>query len=776
MEMDQTQAAAAPVAADPEKPPQLTQSPPRPEDMELSERANLAALYNEEEAKKFVTKLLDKYQRDVASRAMRMKKVKDLQEQYALVAKPKNFPFQKAANVKTPTITGPNLQIQSRLYDMIWPRAGKVFSVISGDIQNSEVAKTAETFANSYVRYKLPYMAQSLDATLHQMCLYGSTFRRTYWDAYEKKVRSDFVGIEDFVVAYDQQSHDPSLSDVEFYTMVHHMTIDTIEEYGIEGSFINADRVRAKRGEAEHSEHYDQNRKIDGTDVDTEDEFAPRQVLEIHCRWKLPKSGKHPAFDGRAHWLVVVVDAGSETLLKVSLREEDDPDDKRRYDRQMQEYQQRLMAQEQYAVALESYKQRLLQAQAMTLAAPPDVAAMVPHPDPGPAPQQPEPPGQPPKPARKRQICFFTHYRCFPLDGCFYGLGYGDILYGLALAMNTLINQHIDGITLKNSKPMFMSRQLRMQKGAINVQPGEVVEVDGPVDAIRNGIMFLDPPQNDPSTMSLVKMLDGMKDGMVGSSDLMSGQAPGSNQTKVGMQILAEQAMTPITVLGRRVESYFQSELYKIWRCWGVFLEDEEVADIVNDNGAPESIKVGKAMFAPTAQLVPSSDPRIKSQRVEEFNQLFGFVQNNPFVQQSPAAQPTLRALTEQGYRLFGGESLIQYLPPPQVGPPPPPPPKDPNEENAGFLRNEAPEVHPEDNDEAHTATHMMFGQSPEAQLMDAKQRQAYEQHMRNHAAAKITKGAKALEQQRNAILGPQGGGPGPMEGQPGNPAAGGMA
>ena len=62
-------------------------------------------------------------------------------------------------------------------------------------------------------------------------------------------------------------------------------------------------------------------------------------------------------------------------------------------------------------------------------------------------------------------------------DG-FYGLGYGDLLYGLCLAENTILNQHIDGVTLKNAKPMFMSRSLRMKRGEINVQPGSAIEVD----------------------------------------------------------------------------------------------------------------------------------------------------------------------------------------------------------------------------------------------------------------------------------------------------------
>jgi len=416
----------------------------------------------------------------------------------------------------------------------------------------------------------------------------------------------------------------------------------------------------------------------------------------------------------------------------------DDPDDKRRYERELKAYQDSV-------AAIASFEAEMSLG-ALPMAPPPVL-------------------GTPPKPARRRQICFFTHYRCFPSDG-FYGLGYGDLLYGLSMAQNTMLNQHIDGMTLKNAKPMFMSRQIRMQRGAVNVQPGEVIEIDGPVNQIRDAIMFLDPPDNDPSTVHLVKLLDGMKDTMVGSSDLMSGQVPGSNQTKAGMQILAEQMMAPISVLGRRIREAFRHELEKIWRCWGVFLEDEEIADIVIEGNQTQEVQVGKWMFSPSARLMPASDARMKSQRVEDHMSLFSYVMQNPVIQQNPqVGMPILMKLTEDGFRIFpDGDKLIPLLQPP---PPPPPQPKPQYEENAGFLRGEDSPVHPADDDESHMRDLMQFMQSPEAQTMDHTGRAMAEKHMRFHAAGLTQKRGMQLEQQfgQQVVPGLGGGGPGPMAG-----------
>ena len=795
------------------------QPPPPSPTQEISEKDNLAAVFRRDELKKIGAKVCSKFSADVSSRADRMKKLKLLQDAYAMKAKPKSFPFHNAANVMTPTVAGPQLQIQARLFDMTWPATGKVFYAIAGSAEEMSIAGVAETFANSYVRYKMPYMSQGLDDTLHQMCLYGSAFRRTYWDAYERKVRSDWIPIDDFVVAATQRSQDPSMSDVPRYTMVHRMSATDIDNYILDGIFTldpeGKEKLKKSTADTALTDFGAATAKIDGVASGEADEDSLRQVLEQHCRWQMPKDGRHPAFDGRSHYVMITVDAATEEVLRITLREEDDPDDKRRFDRQMQAFEQYM----QQKAVVEAAQMAQLQAQ---LAPPPPMDATM---DPGMAPMGPPdasgppemggmdvagPPGSdafgamvdragplptggmasaepppvpempapvnPPTPIRKRQICFFTHYRCFPSEG-FYGLGYGDMLYGLSLALNTTINQHIDGITLRNAKPMFMSRQVRMQRGAVNVQPGEAIEVDGPVSAIRDAIMFLDPPDNDPSTVPLIKMMDGMKDAISGSSDMMSGQAPGSNQTKVGMQILAEQANLPISVLGRRVKEAFRHELDKIWRCWGVFLEDDEITDVVNEAGLPDKVQIGRWMFSPNARVVPAADPRIRSQRMEDHMALVQYVMNNPMLQDPSVGAPIVRALTEQGFRLFpDGDKLLALLPPPKPpGPPPPPPPKPQYEENADFLRGKDNPVHPDDDDDAHADDLMLFLQSPPAQAMDKVGRDMAERHLRFHKAAAISKKGKQYDEQRQQELsGPGPGGPPPMDGPPGNPPPGG--
>ena len=75
----------------------------RPDDQGDTERSNLAAAMTAEMQKVIAAKVRERFDRDLSSRSDRMKRLKDIQEAYALVPKPKNFQFHKAANVRTPT-------------------------------------------------------------------------------------------------------------------------------------------------------------------------------------------------------------------------------------------------------------------------------------------------------------------------------------------------------------------------------------------------------------------------------------------------------------------------------------------------------------------------------------------------------------------------------------------------------------------------------------------------------------------------------------------------
>ncbi|HYF55370.1 MAG TPA: hypothetical protein VEA41_14025, partial [Salinarimonas sp.] len=203
------------------------------------ESANIVNLFSEEERKKLGDTVVDDFDSDNRSRAGRMKKCKEFTELYAALTKAKSFPFQNAASINLNVLSYTSLQVHARLFDMIWPDNGKVIYSAPSTIDDFARAALTEKFANSYLRNKMPEMAQGLDDTLAQVVIYGSAFRRTYWDTYESRARTDWIPIEDFVVAHEFRSQDPSMRDVPRYTMVTHPTLWELELYSNQGVYAN---------------------------------------------------------------------------------------------------------------------------------------------------------------------------------------------------------------------------------------------------------------------------------------------------------------------------------------------------------------------------------------------------------------------------------------------------------------------------------------------------------------------------------------------------------
>jgi len=732
-----------------------------------SEITNLVTLYSDEEQKKLAAQVCRDYDGDVKSREPRMRKIKEYYGLYASVMKAKNFPFQNAANVNLPVLTYPMLQVQGRLFDMIWPANGKVLYAAPTSLDDIERANTAETFANAYIRDRMPEMAQGLDDTLHQVCINGSAFRRTYWNATEGRVCSDWIPIEDFVVAHSKRSQDPSMRDVQRYTMVQHLTMFDLEGLGDGGTYVNVDKVKAQEPERTHeSPLVKQLETIDGSSAttDTTLEDKPRQVLEQHRILRLPnKPEAHAAFDGKPHAVIVTVDEMSETVLSIVVREEPDPADFPRFTRETQAHDQHVDMLKQFATASQSAQEMLMAAQ-QGMPLPPDFS--MPQPPPPPKGMQFGPDGSPipPKPQRMREICFFTHYRAFPSEG-FYGLGFGDFLAPLNKGVNALINQHIDGVTLRNAKPGFISKQMKGQRGTIELRPGVLTEVDAPSGSIKDGIAWMDSPLNDPTTMPLVELLLGLGDKLVASSDLMSGQTSSANRTAKETQILAEQAMAQITVLARRIKEAFRHELDKIWRCWGVFLPDEEVVSVVGDGQQPTTVKIGRDMFRPDARVIPAADPRTKTQRVDESTAVYTLVTQSPYINQGlppPQREQAMALATEDMLRSLGAERYVKLVQPPPPPPPGPPPPRPYWAEDADFLRGKDSQPNPSDDDEQHIIGHSSVLGSPAGAAMDKKGRDMVEHHIRLHHAQLIDK--KGIDKGPHVHPALQGGPPMPQE------------
>lgn len=739
------------VSLAPAKPDEADPTKPR-------ESVNMVEFFDASELAKMSSRVTDDFDDDVQSRTEHMRQLRRWYELYASVKRVKNWPFQNAANVNEPLLTYAILQVHGRLFDMLIPAKGNLFNSLPTRIDDeAEVdrAERTEIYFNWYLRENVPDYRMSYDDTLWQLCIFGSTFRHSYWDETEGRVCPEWISVEDMVVPYACRITDPTMRGVPRYTRVRHMTLPDIEERVDSGEYDAkaAEKVKPATAQADKdSEFKDAVDSVDGISprssrfMDDED----RQVLEQHCKLRLPKDPtRHESFDGKYHPLIVTVDADSGAVLRIVLREEDDPKDAKRY-------AQALAAHDQASQALEAH----------TLTGGVGL-------DGTPIPAPPEP-GEPPKKPRKREVFFFTHYKCFPSEG-FYGLGFGAFIGPMNEAVNTIINQQIDRATVNNAGGGLISRQVRFQRGPINRQPGEYTEVDAPPAALRDGLVNWPQVNPDPEGRWFVEHIEQLANRTSGAGDTLSGEPVGSNETARAAMARYEQAQKQISILAARIIGYLTCDARIVWRLLSVYLDADEYENVVDAAGKPRQIKIGPEDFIADARVQPTADARLTShaQRLAEAMDAFHFIcdpTSPPELSQNAALR---HAIIERVLIAMDAHDMVELLGPPP-GPPQPPPPVPQWQENASFLNDQDAKVNPADDDDEHLVEMQMFKADPlgYARLSPTGKKMA-DNHERSHFGAKIVKERQADEQRKQAgaaLLGPGGGGPVGMAPVPGGP------
>lgn len=151
---------------------------------------------------------------------------------------------------------------------------------------------------------------------------------------------------------------------------------------------------------------------------------------------------------------------------------------------------------------------------------------------------------------------YFVKYTFLPNpDGGFYGAGFGLLLGGINEALNTLINQLIDAGTLSNLQAGFMSKGIRINKGAMKIGPGEWIPVNNFGDDLRKGIFPL--PVKEPSAVlfNLLGILASTGKEIASVSEVFTGKFPGQNTPASTTSAVIEEGMKVFTSIHKRIHA-----------------------------------------------------------------------------------------------------------------------------------------------------------------------------------------------------------------------------
>jgi hypothetical protein len=690
---------------------------------EAPEIVNLVEELNEDQRKDLAKQVEQGFEDDRASREPRMRRMRKAQKLFSSDMDPKSAPFMNAANVNVPVLLNARRQYSSRLWDMLVPASGDLAKVHVTSTKSVERASKTERYFNSFLRYDLPEYSLSWYDTIHQVVGPGSGFRRRYYDLNQKRICVDSLPMEDVVVSYSEKNVDPTMRGVARYSVVLRMREPKWQPLVDDKTFVLKDEKDGEKTSGEEipsSEFQRGADKIDGVlpPGDSTASKKPRIFVEQYLWWKLPKKKDVPGFDDGWHPVIAWLDVKTRQIVRLVLREEDDPTDKRRYERQRQARAEAMIA---------------LQLRAMN----PPVDEM----------GDPIPGGLadftiPPEPAapRKRETCFLLHVRGFSSDG-FYGSGFDDACGPLNIAINTIINQVIDASTMKNAGGGWYSSQIRMPAGALSYSPGEYHRAEAPAAVLKDGIKDRISPEPSVVSLPMVNFLQASAEQATSSGGVLSGEKPASHEAATTTQIRVEEARSQILVLARLIAIAMSAEFRGLWRDLSLFLDEEEAQRIVNDDGSVEEYQLSRQDFISDADVVPSADPGVTSQMelVAKAEKFLGTVLQNPLTAQNPEM---LHAATVDYFSALGKRGYTKLLQAPQQGPPPTVPQW---QENADFLMERDHPVNPDDDDDAHLMEMGVFWKDEQGgQSLSPTGKKMYDAHARAHMAQRLIKERQA--------------------------------
>lgn len=517
-------------------------------------------------------------------------------------------------------------RMHSRVYDQQFPANGEFFGIRPTDALDLERSIRVAKHLNWQILQQIPEYVMNHDVLIMQWLLYGSAFSYLYWDPIKNRPCHEVCGTEDIVMPYTHRSTDPSMADVPRITRIlrlyrhqldalaesgYYGNLDAIDDKELDGSVSSGAEGQGFMASVSDSagaqSMTEVQQKAQGFEPQAEDaeggKDGPRRLLEMHRWYKLPGEKRERA-------IIATVDEKTKVLIGVRLREDEDPADRARYNREKAAARAAYDAEmAQYTANMSMYMQGPPAPGVQAPGAPPQmpVGGVPPMgPPPMPPPPQPEEPDAP----RMVPINFFTHFVCIPNPESTLGFGVGYMLEGLNMVADTIASQIVDAGTLANTATFLFSRQAKMRRGPLIIKPGEGVEVDLSPQDMDKGIKMLEFKGPDPQLAKFIEWQKEWADELSGANEILSGEVGGSNETATTTQIRISQALAQISIINKRYTRARTFEGKNLARLNSVNLTDKEYFSVVDPfKSMPPGPPAGAPLGLPGAGGMPPGGP-----------------------------------------------------------------------------------------------------------------------------------------------------------------------
>ncbi len=655
---------------------------------------------------------------------------------------PKDFPFEDAANPSLPIMLENLSRLCFRATGELFGDWTSVFGVLPVGPDDDNIAEILTRHGNWQITEQIPdFKRQIGHRGLLTFFAHGDVVAHSFYDDETRLNRHEVLTCDNFVTPFMHVTTMPDFSDCPHYTKILRMYRHELEAK--RGVWHDVDKVLDHSSpswddepDAPLAQAVSQTLGIspegNGDDKKLGGGSVPYQILWYEGWLRLPNQD-------RDRWCQVIQDKGTKCILRLTIHERVNWQDRERYDAQIRERDQYIQASQMHA---EMMQQRAMAEQAAQMQANMVQDAMdsqndqiaeavragvadatratelsnqliAPPPPPmPPAPPAPMPPmwmqesmvpdetgAMPdvatiePEPPSREPVYLFAHGVCIePLVGNL-GLSYGRIQADFNRAANTALAQVTDAATMNNCWSIITSG-IEFEEGRLNLTPGAINKVTGAVgQMLKDHIIPLQPGQPSPQLRELVEMSINQAQSSIQSPSVLSGEAGKSGETAKGILSRIEQATKQLSVVtGKYRDDVVHQVLRNNAYLNSVFLRDEEIAMVFNsETKRYEELKFGRRLYERNYSVTLKSDLRFTTnvQRVAEADELVANWLKIPILSQNMAFG---YAVIKGALDARGRQDLVQLLgaPPPKpmtFVPPPPPMPMGPGMPMAGGAR-----------------------------------------------------------------------------------------
>jgi hypothetical protein len=562
--------------------------------------------------------------------------------------KPKDPPYTKMANAHVPIMFEAITRLYFRARAELFGDWTNVMGVQPVGPDDKEVARILTLHGNWQIRNQIPDFKRQMHRGLLTYIVVGDVTTHSYYDKSKRRNVHEVLTPNDFTVPFLYTSVQPDYSDCPFKSKILKMYRHEVQRmrddwYGIE-------KVLERKPPSVTDDPVDEGRlelaAVQGEDIPDDVKNLPYKFISHagYCEF--------PGDDYDRQYLAVV-DMTTETCVKLFVLEEEDWQDRLRFDQESMEL-------DQYRQASATYQQMIpqMQAQEQELELrmqqpgvdPAEVEMMrqglAASPMPPPPPPKwtqtegeevdPDDPMTAPRPTRWVPIEMFTHTcNVEPIFGSL-GLGLGMLEADLNRAANVALSQFTDSATLANIWSIITTDIEFAEE--FEIAPGHQNKAIGvSAEQLHKSIYELKPSPANSQLMELVNFMTEFAQSSAQAPQVLSGEPGKSGETYRGIATRIEQATKQ---LSESTRGYGDGTVLGVLRnnakLNALYLPDEEIIQINNHKlGSVEEITVGKKLYQRDYRVELRSDLRFTSdaQRVQEADEALSLAVTVPALQ-----------------------------------------------------------------------------------------------------------------------------------------------